>query len=204
VCGAVLVGYRRGGTRLALLVALVEALLAHAIGLSVLVDPWNPWIAFLPFVLFVLLVWCVLCDDFVMLPVAVGVGSFSLQAHASYLPLVGGLLVMAVGWAVWGVIRARRASVSPASVHTPPAPATATALASQWSAMRALGLSAVVAAVAWSAPLRPATQRQPWEPWQHHLVRTRSERASGWLGAGVWRHGRAGARPRPLGHRQRR
>jgi hypothetical protein len=153
VGGAVLVGYRRGGMRLALLVALVEALLAHAIGLSVLVDPWNPWIAFLPFVLFVLLVWCVLCDDFVMLPVAVGVGSFSLQAHASYLPLVGGLLVIALGWAMWGVFRARRASVPPASVHAPPAGAADTLPASQWSALRAVGVSAVVAVVVWSAPL---------------------------------------------------
>jgi hypothetical protein len=154
--GAVLVGYRRGGVQLALLIALLEALLAHAFGLGLLVDPWNPWVAFLPFVLFLLLVWCVLCDDFVMLPVAVAVGSFSLQTHAGYLPLVGGLLVIAAGWTAWGAIRARRHPVSSAivdaapdraagrsSLGAPPAP----------NAVRALTVSAIVALVVWSAPL---------------------------------------------------
>jgi hypothetical protein len=154
--GAVLVGYRRGGVHLALLIALLEALLAHALGLGLLVDPWNPWAAFLPFVLFLLLVWCVLCDDFVMLPLAVAVGSFSLQTHAGYLPLVGGLLVVAAGWTAWGAIRARRhpgssatvetapdRAASPSSLGAPPAP----------NAMRALTVSAIVALVVWSAPL---------------------------------------------------
>jgi hypothetical protein len=154
VGGAVLVGYRRGGMRLALLVALLEALLAHALGLGLLVDPWNPWVAFLPFVLFVLLVWCVLCDDFVMLPVAVAVGSFSLQTHAGYLPLVGGPLVIAVGWAAWRVIQARRDSVSPATAHTRLARAvTLASLARARNATRALGVSAIVALVVWSGPL---------------------------------------------------
>jgi hypothetical protein len=154
--GAVLVGYRRGGVHLALLIALLEALLAHAFGLGLLVDPWNPWPAFLPFVLFLLLVWCVLCDDFVMLPVAVAVGSFSLQTHAGYLPLVGGLLVIATGWTAWGAIRARGDPVSSATVET--APDRAASPSSPGAppaprAMRALAVSAIVALVVWSAPL---------------------------------------------------
>ena len=140
VGGAVLVGYRRGGVQLALLVALVEAVLAHALGLGVLVDPWNPWAAFLPFVLFLLLVWCVLCDDFVMLPIAVAVGSFSLQTHAGYLPLVGGLLVVAAGWTAWCGVRAR-----PQEGGATPSPAP--------NATHALAVSAIVAVVVWSAPL---------------------------------------------------
>jgi hypothetical protein len=154
--GAVLVGYRRGGVHLALLVALVEALLAHAFGLGLLVDPWNPWAAFLPFVLFLLLVWCVLCDDFIMLPVAVAVGSFSLQTHAGYLPLVGGLLVIAAGWTAWGAIHARRHLVSSATGETAPdrsaGPSSLGAPPSP-NAMRALTVSAIVALVVWSAPL---------------------------------------------------
>jgi hypothetical protein len=154
--GAVLVGYRRGGLHLALLIALVEALLAHAFGLGLLVDPWNPWAAFLPFVLFLLLVWCVLCDDFVMLPVAVAVGSFSLQTHAGYLPLVGGLLVITIGWTAWGAIRARRHQVSSEAVEIAPDPAASSSppgAPPAPKAMRALTVSAIVALVVWSAPL---------------------------------------------------
>ena len=91
---AVLLAYRRSGARLAVLVGLMVALLAHGSHARV-VDPWNPWAAFFPFILFLLLVWSVLCDDVVMLPVAVAIGSFLVQTHAGYLPLVAGLLVLA-------------------------------------------------------------------------------------------------------------
>jgi hypothetical protein len=154
--GAVLVGYRRGGMQLALLIALLEALLAHALGLGLLVDPWNPWAAFLPFVLFLLLVWCVLCDDFVMLPVAVAVGSFSLQTHAGYLPLVGGLLFIAAGWTAWAAITARRHAASSATAETgrdPPESPPSLGAPPAPRAMRALTVSAIVALVVWSAPL---------------------------------------------------
>jgi hypothetical protein len=73
------------------------ALLAHGMG-ALVVDPWNPWAAFFPFVVFLLLVWSVLCGDVVMLPIAVAIGSFSVQTHAGYLPLVGGLLLLAGMW----------------------------------------------------------------------------------------------------------
>lgn len=101
---AVLVGYRRGGGRLAVLVGLMVALLAHGADAQV-VDPWNPWAAFFPFVLFLLLVWSVLCDDLVMLPIAVVVGSFSVQTHVGYLPTVAGLLVLSVCAVITRVFR---------------------------------------------------------------------------------------------------
>ena len=101
---AVLIGYRRGGARLAVLVGLMVALLAHGVDAQV-VDPWNPWAAFFPFVVFLLLVWSVLCDDLVMLPIAVAVGSFSVQTHVGYLPIVAGLLVLSVCAVVGRVAR---------------------------------------------------------------------------------------------------
>jgi hypothetical protein len=98
--GAVAVGHRRGGLRLALLVGLVVALLVNALGLDFLIDPWNPWPAFLPFLLFLLLVWSVTCRDAALLPAAVAVGSFCVQCHVGYLPLVGALLVLALAFSV--------------------------------------------------------------------------------------------------------
>ncbi|MEY2422882.1 MAG: hypothetical protein QOI95_2949 [Acidimicrobiaceae bacterium] len=102
----VLIGYRRGGARLAILVGLMTALLAHGSG-ALLIDPWNPWAAFFPFVVFLLLVWSVLCGDLLMLPIAIAIGSLSVQTHAGYLPLVGGLLALAVMWCVVAMVRER-------------------------------------------------------------------------------------------------
>jgi hypothetical protein len=147
--GATLVGYRRGGAQLALLVAFVEALLARSLGLDLLVDPWNPWAAFLPFVLFLLLVWSVLCDDFVLLPVAVGVGSFSVQTHAGYLPLVGGLLVIAVAWTASGPLRARRHAAGSHGATS----SSSTSDRQVVDVRRYLGVSALVGLLTWSAPL---------------------------------------------------
>src|SRR5204863_8532264 len=75
------VAQRRAGSHFAVLAGLAVALLTNSLGLTVLFDPWNPWAGFLPFVLLVFLVWAIICGDLVMVPVAVGVGSFVVQAH---------------------------------------------------------------------------------------------------------------------------
>ena len=97
IVGVIVVAHRRGGYELAALAGLMTALLVRALGLSLVVDIWNPWAAFLPFVLFLMLVWSALCRDWLMLPIAVFVGSCVVQTHAGYLPLVGPLLVLALG-----------------------------------------------------------------------------------------------------------
>ncbi|MEY2422879.1 MAG: hypothetical protein QOI95_2946 [Acidimicrobiaceae bacterium] len=135
VVAAVLLGYRRGGFRLAATVGLMVALLARASG-ALLIDPWNPWAAFFPFVVFLLLVWSVVCDDHVMLPAAVAVGSFSVQAHAGYLPMVGGLLLLAVTWSVVPIVRGRRDSAMRRSPTT------------KW-----LVIAAALGAVLWLPPI---------------------------------------------------
>jgi hypothetical protein len=81
------------------------ALLVRALGISLLVDIWNPWAAFLPFVFFVMLAWSALCRDWLMLPIAVAVGSFVVQTHAGYLPLVGPLLLIALAFATFDACR---------------------------------------------------------------------------------------------------
>ncbi|MDQ1481067.1 MAG: hypothetical protein QOI44_1928, partial [Actinomycetota bacterium] len=95
VVGFVLVAYRRGGNLGALLGGSAALLVVHALGPDFLIDPWNPWVAFLPFLLFLGLVWSALCGEGGALAIAVGVGSFVVQTHFGYLPLVGGLLLVA-------------------------------------------------------------------------------------------------------------
>jgi len=89
--GVVLVALRRGGHTLGALSALLVVVLTGAFGLGTLADPWNPFVALIPFLLFLFLVWAVLCDDLVLLPVAAAVGSFCMQAHVGYIPLVVGI-----------------------------------------------------------------------------------------------------------------
>jgi hypothetical protein len=96
VAGFVLVAYRRGGELGAALGGLTALLVVHAVGPDLLIDPWNPWVAFLPFVLFLGLVWLTTCGEAGALALAVGVGSFVAQVHFGYLPLVAGLLLLAL------------------------------------------------------------------------------------------------------------
>ncbi|HEX6475974.1 MAG TPA: hypothetical protein VF005_01770, partial [Acidimicrobiales bacterium] len=104
--GVAVVARRRGGMGLLLWTGLLVAGLVHALGPSLLLDPWNPWAALLPFLLFVLLAWSVACGDHSALPWAVGVGSFVLQTHVGYALLVVGLLVGALVVVAVGSARA--------------------------------------------------------------------------------------------------
>ncbi len=90
VVASVALARRRGGVMLAALVTLVLLVLCWALGPNLLVDPWNPWIAVLPFFTFVLVAWSVAERDLAMLPWAVAVGSFVVQTHVGYAPLVLG------------------------------------------------------------------------------------------------------------------
>ncbi len=115
--GAVAIGLRRGGTALGALVALAGVVLTSALGLSVLVDVWNPFVALLPFLLFLMLIWSVACDDLVMAPAAAAVGTFCVQAHVGFLPLVGGLCAAAVAAVAVRHLGRRRTS-SPEPPHS--------------------------------------------------------------------------------------
>ena len=90
---------RRGGDPALLVFAVAILILVRAGGADRLVDPWNPWIAVLPFFAYLTLVWCVAERDLVALPGAVIAGSFVVQAHVGYAPLVAVLGAGAVGLA---------------------------------------------------------------------------------------------------------
>jgi hypothetical protein len=89
--GTVMVARRRAGPLFAGIVLVAGLLLVRSLGASFLVDVWNPWAPVLPFLLFVLLAWSIAEDDLVCVPWAVGVGSYIVQAHVGYAPLVLGL-----------------------------------------------------------------------------------------------------------------
>jgi hypothetical protein len=101
------VALRQGGTRLALVVAAIMALLLHVFGTSTLTEPWNPYMPVLWWFLTVLAVWAVLCDDLPMLPVAVFAASFCMQTHVSYLGLIGGLVLLMLGALVVRIVQLR-------------------------------------------------------------------------------------------------
>ena len=91
IAGSVLVARRRGGLPLVAVFAVVLLLLLQGHRVDLLIDPWNPWVAVLPFLCYVLLAWSVAERDDPMLPWLVVVGTFLVQTHVGYAPLVVGL-----------------------------------------------------------------------------------------------------------------
>ncbi len=88
--------WRRG--RLALVVLTMVGLTSMAASLTAgfLVDHWNPWVALFPGVAFLLAAWSVIEDDQAALPVLVLTGSWTTQAHFSWVVVVGPLALAAV------------------------------------------------------------------------------------------------------------
>lgn len=105
IAGTLAVARRRGGLALAAITSVVILLLVVGLGTDLLVDPWNPWVAITPFLLCVFLAWSVVEGDTVALGWMALVGSWAVQAHAGYAPLVTGLGLLGVAW----VVASRRA-----------------------------------------------------------------------------------------------
>lgn len=105
--------WRRGGLGLTLLILGVFALSTLGATDRLVLDPWNPHVAMPFFVLFVLQAWSVTLRDRWQLLGAVIVGTFLVQTHIGYAPLVlaaGGVMLVAVlvrpraagdSWARW-------------------------------------------------------------------------------------------------------
>ena len=90
--------HRRRGVAGALFAAAGLALAMRIYGTVVLLYPWNPYLPVLFWALFLVCVWGVLCDDLVLVPVAVAAGCVCAQTHIPYVGLVAGLgAVMAAG-----------------------------------------------------------------------------------------------------------
>jgi hypothetical protein len=101
IAATVWAAQRRWGVRGALLIAAGLALAMRIWGTTVLVYPWNPYMPVLFWLLFLVCVWGVLCDDLVLLPVAVVAGSLCAQTHIPYLGMVVVLVaLMAVSLAL--------------------------------------------------------------------------------------------------------
>jgi len=108
VIGSLYVARRRGGLPMLAIVAVVAAVLVHALGSELLIQIWNPWVPVLPFLLYVMLAWSVAERDWPALPWLVGIGSFVVQSHVSYAPVVFGLGTLALALGASGSTRARR------------------------------------------------------------------------------------------------
>lgn len=95
---------RLGGHLLALLVAVGVAIWSGANGLPLLLQPWNPYVGAVPAVALVLLTWAMVEGRARALPIAVVLGSWMVQAHIQFGPLVAVLVgVGAVALAVAAV-----------------------------------------------------------------------------------------------------
>lgn len=90
------VAWRSGGQARLLGTLALVGLAFGAMGPSMVLDAWNPNVAYPMFVLFVLLVWILSYGTPLVLPAVAAVGSFLVQAHLGYLPLVAAATVLAV------------------------------------------------------------------------------------------------------------
>lgn len=131
---------RRGGPRLVLAYLAMAAALCWSMGSELLFDPWQPHSLLLPFFLFLVLVWSLASGDEVALPWAVGVASFVVQTHVSYLYLVAIIGAWGIGAFVWHVVRLRRADPDAWMNH-------------RRRLRRAGAVAVAVAALCWSQPV---------------------------------------------------
>lgn len=90
----------RGGASLVVGVLAVVLLLERSLGAGTFVLAWNPWITLLPFLAFVLVAWAAAEGSLVAVPVVVVIGTFLVQSHLEYAPVVIVGLV-AAGYGVW-------------------------------------------------------------------------------------------------------
>lgn len=99
-----LVGFvtnRVGGTTAAIGAQTITALMVWTMGSELLYDPWQPNVLFLPFWLLLCCVWAVVAGRVSLLPLTVGVASFVMQTHLSYLFIAPIMVAFAVVSLLW-------------------------------------------------------------------------------------------------------
>lgn len=134
---AVVAARRIGGALLAWLVAAAAAILGLAMG-DDLAHPWNPFVGVVPLLAFLLCAWGASRGDGPLLVGAVAAGSYCVQSHVGFLPVVA-LAVVVVACAV-----ARAVRLGGARDGDAPEPRIAG---------RTLVGAAALAVVLWSGPL---------------------------------------------------
>jgi hypothetical protein len=116
VIGCLILARRRGGLVLTVLVGLFLAAMIRGYGAAFLFRFWNPDLPAFPTAFVVLGTWSVIEGDRRVLPAVVAVSCFTWQAHLGYLPVTGGLMIVAVAAVV--VPSARRLRADPSSWRT--------------------------------------------------------------------------------------
>ncbi|MGA0879124.1 MAG: hypothetical protein ACO3SP_08410 [Ilumatobacteraceae bacterium] len=90
------VTWRLGGRKASWAMGVSFSMLVGALAPDFFLEPWNVWVPLLAFALFVILIWGIVLGHRWMLLGAVVVGTHCVQTHVSYIPLVAGLLTLAV------------------------------------------------------------------------------------------------------------
>lgn len=148
IVGSVALARRRGGRVLMVMCAIAIALMCQSLAAETFHDVWNNSAGLFPLTLLVFMCWSIACGDIWLLPPAVLVASFAMQAHLTYLPPSLALLAVAVvGLAIQTVSSRRRSGAGDArSVRS----------LLLWSLTTIL-----VAALCWSAPIIDQSTEHP-------------------------------------------
>lgn len=96
IATALSVTWRRAGDALTVLLGASLLALMAGLGPSVFVEPWNPWFALMAFVTLMVSVWAVNIGSRWALVLAAAAGTYCVQAHLGYAPLVALLGVIAL------------------------------------------------------------------------------------------------------------
>jgi hypothetical protein len=134
IAGMTTIARRVGGRRAALVLLVCMSVLVHALGADLVRNPWVLFISVFPFGLFCCVIWALVMGRAWALPVGAFVGSWLVQAHVGYAPMV---VPMLLAGAVALAVTTRRSRE-----------------ASRWSlVVRASLLAVGVLAVLWALPI---------------------------------------------------
>jgi hypothetical protein len=147
IVATVALARRRGGQVLMVMCAIAIALMCRSLAAETFHDVWNNSAGLFPLTLLIFVCWSIACGDIWLLPLAVLVASFAIQAHLAYVPPSLGLLAVAVvGLVIHTVYRRRMGATPTRSVRS----------IVLWSLA-----TIVVAALCWSAPIINQTSEHP-------------------------------------------
>jgi hypothetical protein len=118
IIGCLVLARRRGGTTLMVLTGLVMAVMIRGYGAAFLFHIWNPDMPAFPTAFLILATWSVIEGDLRVLPAVVAVSCFAWQTHLGYLPVTGGLAVIALVATVVHLVKERGEARSPAGSVT--------------------------------------------------------------------------------------
>jgi hypothetical protein len=107
LAGALTLIWRRAGDQAVALAALVLLGLIGALGPAPFVEPWNPWFALMPFLCVVFAAWDMVEGHPWSLVLAVAAGSYAVQAHVGFAPVVAAVIGFGFAALLWRRFRGR-------------------------------------------------------------------------------------------------